>query len=163
MGYEGRLCSSDLTEKIMTEILETTVDKFTFKVATDRLYNSEGVWAKQEMDRVRIGLSDFLQQRSGDVAFAEVKPVGTRLAFGDEVAVIETIKVNISLSSPASGVIVETNPAMETAPEAINQDPYGEGWLALMETTDMDIDGTHLLDAYAYFELMKRQAEQEMR
>jgi len=147
----------------MTDTLETMVDKFTFKVVTDRLYNSEGVWAKAEGDRVRIGLSDFVQQRSGDVAFAEVKPVGTRLAFGDEVAVVETIKVNIGLSSPASGVVIETNPAMETAPESINQDPYGEGWLALVETTGWDVDRTHLLDAYAYFELMKRQAEQETR
>jgi len=145
------------------KILETTVDKFTFKVVTDRLYNSEGVWAKAEGDRVRIGLSDFLQQRSGDVAFAEVKPVGTCLNFADELAVIETIKVNISLSSPASGMVIETNPVMETAPEAINQDPYGKGWLALVETTGWDADRAQLLDAYAYFELMKRQAEQESR
>ena len=147
----------------MTDTLETKVDKFTFKVVTDRLYNSEGVWAKQEGDRVRIGLSDFVQQRSGDVAFAEVKAVGTRLAFGDEVAVVETIKVNISLSSPASGIVIEINPVMETAPEAINQDPYGEGWLALVEATDWDVDRTLLLEAHAYFELMKRQAEQETR
>jgi len=147
----------------MTDTLEITVDKFTFKVVTDRLYNSEGVWAKAEGDRVRIGLSDFLQQRSGDVAFAEVKPVGTCLNFADELAVIETIKVNISLSSPASGMVIETNPVMETAPEAINQDPYGKGWLALVETTGWDADRAQLLDAYAYFELMKRQAEQESR
>ena len=75
----------------MTEFLETTVDKFIFKVATDRFYNKEGVWAKAEGDLVRIGLSDFVQQRSGDVAFAEVKPEGTELSFGDEVADIETI------------------------------------------------------------------------
>ena len=66
----------------MPDFLETTVDKFTFKVAVDRFYNEEGVWAKEENGRVRIGLSDFLQQRSGDVAFAEIKPVGTALAAG---------------------------------------------------------------------------------
>ena len=70
----------------MTDYLETTVDKFTFKVATDRLYNAEGIWAKPEGKLVRIGLSDFLQQHSGDVAFAEVKPVGVAVAFGDEIA-----------------------------------------------------------------------------
>ena len=63
----------------MSDFLEVTVDKFTFKVATDRSYNSEGVWAKEENGRVRIGLSDFIQQRSGDVAFSEVKPAGTIL------------------------------------------------------------------------------------
>src|SRR5512139_3920523 len=112
----------------MPEFLETTVDKFIFRVAADRFYNGEGVWALAEGNLVRIGLSDFLQQRSGDVAFAEVKPVGTQLAFEDEAAVIETIKVNISLSSPVSGKIVVVNPDMELAPEMINQDPYGKGW-----------------------------------
>ena len=81
----------------MPDMLETTIDKFTFKVATDRYYTSEGVWAKPDGARVRVGLSDFLQQRSGDVAFAEVKPAGTSVRFGDEIAGIETIKVNISL------------------------------------------------------------------
>ena len=147
----------------MTDPLELTIDKFTFKVATDRFYNPEGVWAKPEGNRVRIGLSDFLQQRSGDVAFAEVRPVGTRLTFGDEAAAIETIKVNISLSSPVSGVVVEVNPAMETAPEVINQDPYEEGWLALVEASGWEADRLRLLDAPAYLDVMKRQAEQEGR
>lgn len=76
----------------MTEFLEVTVDKFTFKVAADRFYTREGLWAlPEEADRVRVGLSDFLQ-RSGDIAFAEVKPVGTAVAVGDEVAAIETIR-----------------------------------------------------------------------
>jgi glycine cleavage system H protein len=145
----------------MPDYLEATVDKFTFKVVKDRYYTSEGVWAKPEGTRVRIGLSDFLQQRSGDVAFAEVKPAGTSVGFGDEIAVIETIKVNISLTSPAHGVVAEANPGMSTAPEAINQDPYGAGWLADIAATDWQVDRLRLLDAEAYFRLMKGQAEEE--
>jgi glycine cleavage system H protein len=145
----------------MPDFLEITLDKFTFKVATDRFYNKEGVWAKQEGGRVRIGLSDFVQARSGDVAFAEIKPVGTVLAAGDEVAVIETIKVNITYTSPLKGKIIEVNPAMNDAPEAINQDPYGAGWLALMEVADWDVERAKLLVPQAYFKLMKGQAEEE--
>ena len=145
----------------MPEFLETTVDKFVFKVATDRFYSREGVWAQSDGDRVRVGLSDFLQQRSGDIAFAEVKPAGTALAAGDEIAAIETIKVNIGLSSPVSGTVVEVNPAMESAPESINSDPYGEGWLAVIEPADWESDRSRLLDASAYFETMKAQAEEE--
>jgi glycine cleavage system H protein len=145
----------------MTEYLETTVDKFIFKVATDRSYNREGLWAQADGKRIRIGLSDFLQQRSGDVAFAEIKPVGTILTVGAEVATIETIKVNISLTSPVQGKVVEVNPAMETAPEAINQDPYNVGWLAILEPTDWEADQAALLDSQAYFTLMKGQAEEE--
>jgi len=147
----------------MPEFLEVTVDKFTFKVATDRFYTREGLWVLPEADRVRIGLSDFLQQRSGDIAFAEIKPVGTALKVGDEVASIETIKVNVALSSPVSGKVIEVNSAMDTAPEAINQDPYGEGWLGVIATSSWETDRSKLLDAAAYFEVVKREAEEEMK
>ncbi len=76
-------------------------------------------------------------------------------------ATIETIKVNISLTSPVTGKVVEVNPAMATAPEAINQDPYGEGWLAVIEATDWEADRAALLDPQAYFTLMRGQAEEE--
>jgi len=147
----------------MPEFLETTVDKFTFRVADDRFYTSAGVWALVEGNRIRIGLSDFQQQRSGDVAFAEIKPVGTQLAFDDEVAVIETIKVNISLGSPAAGRVVEVNPVMANAPEAINQDPYGAGWMAVIEADDWESNLARLLAPQAYFKLMKTQAEEEVK
>jgi glycine cleavage system H protein len=145
----------------MTEFLETTVDKFTFRVPTDRSYSSEGVWAQEVGGRIRIGLTDFLQQRSGDVAFAEIKPQGTLMKVGDEFGTIETIKVNISLASPLNGKVVEANPAMETSPEAINQDPYGAGWLALLEPVDWATDRAALLDPQAYFALMREHAEKE--
>jgi len=147
----------------MSEFLETIVDKFTFKVATDRLYNDEGVWAKAEGNQVRIGLSDFLQQRSGDVAFTEVKPEGTLLDFGDEVAVIETIKVSISLPSPVTGKVVEVNPAMQHAPESINQDHYGEGWLAVIEASHWEADRLRLKAPEEYFAMMKVEAEEANR
>jgi glycine cleavage system H protein len=146
----------------MTEFLETMVDKFTFKVATDRLYSDDGLWAMAEGEnRVRIGLSDFLQQRSGDVAFAEIKPVGAALARGDELGTIETIKVNIELVSPISGEIVEVNPLMEFEPEHINQDPYSTGWLAIVEAADWEGDSANLIDTHAYFGRMKKEAEEE--
>ncbi len=147
----------------MTEYLETTVDKFTFKVATDRLYSAEGVWAKAEGQRVRIGVSDFVQQHNGDVAFADVKPVGSVVAYDEELATIETIKVNISLPSPVTGLVIQVNPGMSSAPEAINQDPYEAGWLAVLEPRDWQADQARLLDPQAYFAKMKQDAELEVR
>ncbi|MCC7209339.1 MAG: glycine cleavage system protein H [Anaerolineae bacterium] len=146
---------------MMPDFLETTVDKFIFRVATDRYYSDEGVWAKAEDGKIRVGVSDFLQQRSGDVAFAEVKAAGTALVPGDEVASIETIKVNISLTSPVAGKIAETNPDMELTPELINQDPYGKGWLVVIDVTDWEADRARMLDAQAYLSLMRGQAEEE--
>mgnify|MGYP001343519169 FL=1 len=111
----------------MTEFLETTVDKFVFRVATDRLYSPDGVWSllveSEGNRRVRIGLTDYLQQVNGDVAFAHVKPVGTSLAVGDEVAEIETIKANVSVLCPVSGAVVELDGLLGTSPETINEEP----------------------------------------
>jgi glycine cleavage system H lipoate-binding protein len=70
----------------MPEYLEATVDKFVFRVAADRLYSAEGVWVQPLGQGVRIGLTDYLQQRSGDVAFVHAKPPGTKLRAGDELA-----------------------------------------------------------------------------
>jgi glycine cleavage system H protein len=144
------------------EMLELTVDKFTFRVPGELFFNEAGVWVKPEGGVARLGLSDFAQQRSGDIAFAEVQPVGTALQPGDEVASIETIKVNVILPSPVTGTILEVNPELEEEPERINEDPYGEGWLAVVELSDWEADKAGLLDAQAYYVLMKEQAEEEL-
>src|SRR5512137_923255 len=131
----------------MTDYLEYKIDKFIFRIAQDRYYTAEGLWVKPESHSIRVGISDYLQQRSGDVAFVEVKPKGTLLSAGDELAVIETIKVNVSLGSPAAGKVLEANPMLESTPEVINQDPYGTGWLAVMEAEEGVVSLQHLLDA----------------
>jgi len=145
----------------MPEFLETSVDKFAFKVATDRLYTDGHLWVKPEDGLVRVGLSDYIQQSSGDVAFAEPELAGTELALGDDLGSIETIKVNLVLPSPIRGVIKEVNPALEDAPELVNQDPYGEGWLVLLEATDWEADRAKLLDPESYFKMMKAEAEEK--
>jgi glycine cleavage system H protein len=145
----------------MPDYLEAAVDKFIFRVATDRLYSPAGVWALAYGDRIRVGMTDFLQQRNGDVAFAEVRPAGRSVAAGEEVALIETIKANVEVISPVSGAVSEVNPALATTPEAINQDPYGQGWLAVIDASDWPKDRDALLHPQAYFELMKSQAEEE--
>jgi glycine cleavage system H protein len=146
---------------LVSEFLEYTLDKFTFRVATNRHYNGDGVWAKEEGGRVMIGLSDFVQQRGGDVAFAEVAEPGVTLDFGEEVVEIETIKVDISLPSPVAGTVVAVNPAMEIGPEVINEDPYGEGWLAVIDASNWAADRARLLDPQAYFEHMVAEADKE--
>ena len=150
----------------MRDYLELTVDKFKFKVATDRVYTEDGLWAfwmqLQQDNRVRIGLTDYLQQHNGDVTFISVKPVGTMLNAGDEFADFETIKEILVLPAPVSGTVVEINPALEMTPEIINQDPYDTGWLAVIETTNWEADRLNLLDPQAYFSVMKSEVEKEI-
>jgi glycine cleavage system H protein len=147
----------------MIEYLETTVDKFIFKVATDRLYTSEGLWIKNEDSLVRIGVTDFFQQRNGDIAFVNLQPVGKVLAVTDEVASVETIKVNLSLSSPVTGKIVTVNQKVVTKPEIINQDPYSEGWMCELSVNNWAEESKKLLSPEQYFIVMKKEAEDEVK
>ena len=146
----------------MAEFLEFTLDKFTFKVATDRLYNGDGVWAKAEGDRVTVGMSDYLQQRSGDIAFAEIVAAGTPVTAGEPFADIETIKADVELSSPVSGTLLEICPKMDFEPEIINLDPYETGWMALILADNWALDQANLLSPQAYFEIIKKDAQKEV-
>ena len=146
----------------MPEYLETTVDKFVFRVAGDRLYTAEGVWALVEGQRVRLGLTDYVQQLNGDAAFVHLKPVGTKLACGDEFVEFETIKATVSGLAPVRGVLVEINEKLDLSPELVNQDPYGKGWLAVIEPTDWDAERVTLFDPQAYLAAMRAQAEKEV-
>jgi glycine cleavage system H protein len=146
----------------MTEYLETTVDKFIFKVAADRFYTPEGLWVKNEDSLVRIGVTDFFQQRNGDIAFVNLQPVGKVLAVTDEVASVETIKVNLSLSSPVTGKIATVNQNVVTKPEIINQDPYIEGWMCELSAHNWVEESKKLLSPEQYFIIMKKEAEDEV-
>ncbi len=149
----------------MAKYLECTADKFTFRVATDRVYTPEGVWVFPEEDgkRVRVGLADYLQQHNGDVAFANVKPTGTALKAGEALAEIETIKAMVDVLAPVSGTVLEVNGALNMGPEAINQDPYEKGWLALIEPSAWQEERTKLLGPAAYFAVMQKQVTEDLK
>ena len=143
-------------------MLEVTVDKFIFRVPETLLFSVDGIWVALEGTLARLGLSDFGQQVNGDIAFADVEAAGTELRAGDEFGSIETVKVNLSLPSPVAGRIAEVNPLLETSPEAINQDPYGKGWMVVMELLDWEKDRSSLLDAPRYLVRVKERAEAEL-
>src|SRR5512143_1622659 len=147
----------------MPGYLETTADKFTFRVATDRLYTPQGVWVKPDpaTKRVRLGLADYPQQHNGDVAFANVKPMGTQVTVGGLIAEIETIKAMVEVAAPISGTVVEVNAALTAAPEAINQSPYEAGWLAIVEPSAWEAERANLLDASSYFDVMQAQVQED--
>lgn len=143
----------------MTEnFLELTVDKFTFRVKEGLLYAESGVWVAlgDAAGTARLGLTDFRQQSSGDVAFVELPSLGTNVTAGNEVARIETIKVDLEVPAPFAGQVVGINAALGDRPELINQDPYGEGWLLDLQPARWPVEG--LLDAQAYLAVMESQA-----
>ena len=141
------------------EYLETTVDKFTFKVPTSYLYSEAGVWVayRPEQGKARIGLTDYRQQSSGDVAFVSLPETGTSVRTGEELAGIETIKVDLEVPAPFDGVVASVNAALEDTPELINQKPYDAGWLVELRPAAWPAPG--LLDAKTYLTIMQAQAE----
>ncbi len=143
-----------------TDYLEATVDKFVFRVPRGRRYSQADVWAQREGNRMRIGVTDFLQQKSGDVGFVTPKEIGTVLAADDELAAVETIKVDLVVPTPFAGTVVAVNEALAEHPELVNSDPYGEGWLAEIEPT-RSADFDTLLDAETYLPQMRARAEVE--
>ena len=92
---------------------ELKVDKFTFRFPKDLQYSETVLWIRREVRLVRLGLSDFAQQRNGDIAFATLTPAGSVMDVGDEIGSIETVKINLSLPSPVKRRI-------ETVPKEIN-------------------------------------------
>jgi len=144
------------------EFLETTVDKFTFRVKRNCWYSAEGVWVQLEGDRARLGLTDYLQQSSGDMAFVEVRPPGSELKVGDELASVETMKVRMEVGSPLSGTVVEINERLETTPELVNEDPYGEGWLAVIEPSAWETERASLLSDEQYLDSVRGEALKEL-
>jgi glycine cleavage system H protein len=142
------------------ELLQVTVGKFIFRVKPGCLYTEAGLWALLDdaTGLVRVGMTDFRQQSSGDVVFVELPAVGTRLAAGEDLVNIETIKVDLAVASPAVGEVATVNEALGDAPELINQDPYGAGWLVALKPAIWPAPG--LIDAENYLALMTAQAEE---
>jgi len=143
------------------DFLQTTIDKFIFRVHPDYLYSEIGVWVAYDASTgvARLGLSDYRQQASGDVAFAILPRPGWTVAAGGELATIETIKVDLEVESPLDGEVVAVNEALEDTPELVNQEPFGRGWLVQVKPAAWPVAG--LLDAQQYLVVMTAQAEAE--
>ena len=105
-----------------------------------------------------MGVSDYAQQQLGDVVFVELPEVGRSLNIGEPFGVIESVKAVADLFAPVAGEVVEINDALASAPETVNEDCYGEGWMLVIELADAaEFDA--LLDASAYRDFVKSRAE----
>lgn len=115
----------------------------------DLKYAENHEWARVEGERVRMGISDYAQDALGDVVYVEPPQVGATVSQGDAFAEVESTKSVSDVYAPVSGTVVEVNTALEDTPELVNSDPYGEGWFAIIEATDLsELDS--LADAATY-------------
>jgi glycine cleavage system H protein len=106
-------------------------------IPSELRYTSDHEWVREEDDgNLTIGITDHAQTALGDLVFVELPEADAELAPGDACAVVESVKAASDVYAPLSGTVVAINPALEDAPELVNQDPYGDGWLYRLQPTD---------------------------
>jgi glycine cleavage system H protein len=115
-------------------------------------YSSDHEWVRLEDGKVRIGITDYAQDALGDVVFVQVPEVGQDADAGATVGEVESTKSVSEIYAPLAGTVVEVNPDLEANPELVNSDPYGAGWIAVVELSDVGALES-LMDAAAYREL----------
>jgi glycine cleavage system H protein len=118
----------------------------------DVQYSSDHEWIRVDGDLARIGITDYAQDALGDVVFIELPTQGAMVAANDAISEVESTKSVSDIFAPLSGTIVEVNGDLESTPETLNEDPYGDGWICVIQLSDPDELGG-LMDAAAYLEL----------
>jgi glycine cleavage system H protein len=116
-------------------------------------YTKDHEWIRMEGDEAVIGITDFAQHELGDIVYVEIETVGQEMNAGEVFGTVEAVKTVSDLFLPVNGTITEVNPNLNSKPELVNSDPYGEGWMIRMRVANpSDVDG--LLDMTAYEQLV---------
>jgi glycine cleavage system H protein len=121
-----------------------------YNTPQDLSYAKTHEWVRADGDEVTIGISDYAQQALGDVVFVELPEVGRQLSAGDMFGVVESVKAASDVYAPISGEVTAINEALLDAPETLNTDPYGQGWMLKLRPSDLDAERGNLLAAAAY-------------
>jgi glycine cleavage system H protein len=145
----------------LSEYLRTIFDKFELRVRKGFYYTKDDLWVSVENGKAKVGVSDYLQKTSGDVAFIEVAKPSSTVEKGEELGTMESAKATIALLCPISGRVDKTNDELIAKPELINSDPYGKGWLAIIAPSNLDDDLRALLSADDYYKLMLQKLQTE--
>jgi glycine cleavage system H protein len=118
-------------------------------VPEDLRYTSDHEWVRKEGDRVRIGITDYAQDALGDVVFVQLPEPGSKVESGGSFSEVESTKSVSDIYAPVAGTVVEVNNELADAPQRLNEDPYGDGWICLIEPSEPSAYDT-LMDAAAY-------------
>jgi glycine cleavage system H protein len=123
-------------------------------VPDDLRYTADHEWTRIEGGQLRIGITDYAQDALGDVVFVQLPEPGTKVSAGDSFGEVESTKSVSDIYAPVSGTVVEINVDLADAPQRLNEDPYGEGWLCVIAPDEAESE-TALLDAEGYRKLIE--------
>jgi glycine cleavage system H protein len=128
------------------------------EVPDDLLYSKDHEWARIEGKTATVGITDYAQQQLGDLTHVELPDPGDHFNQFDEVSVIDSVKASSDIYTPITGTVTEVNSALSSRPEAINTDPYGDGWIFRMDIVEEPEEGS-LLSPAAYDHLIDSEDE----
>ena len=117
-------------------------------------YSADHEWLSRDGSRARVGITDYAQDALGDVVFVQLPSVGDSIVAGETFGEVESTKSVSDIYAPVAGTVLAVNDALGEAPQLLNEDPYGEGWICELEITD-DTQYDELLDAAAYVKLVE--------
>ncbi len=124
-------------------------------VPADLKYGRTHEWARVEGDTIVVGITHYAQDQLGEVVYVEVPDVGFDATASEELGTLESVKAVSEFNSPVTGEVIEVNERLEDEPNLVNEDPYGEGWLAKISA---NIDGADLLEADAYTAMIEAES-----
>jgi glycine cleavage system H protein len=131
------------------------VEDLTVEIDEELRYTKTDEWVKVEEDnRIRVGVTDYAQKMLKDIVGVDLPEEGSEVSKGEAVATLESVKATADVYAPASGKIVEVNERLLDEPELINKDPYGDGWIFVLEVSNPE-ELNDLLDHKAYVEKLK--------
>jgi glycine cleavage system H protein len=112
-------------------------------------YTKDHEWIRLEGDEAIVGITDFAQQELGDIVYVEIETVGQQLNSGDVFGTVEAVKTVSDLYLPVNGSVIEVNPKLNSNPEVVNSDPYGEGWMAKIKLSNIaEVESLMTAEAY---------------
>lgn len=131
------------------------VDKY--EMPDDLYYTTDHAWVKIEGQQIRIGITDFMQQLAGEITFIRVPRAGKDLEAGKNLASLQSGKWAGKIAVPVNGKVVDANKNLAAAPQSLNADCYGEGWIAVMEPANMDDVEANLMHGEKIAEFIKEE------
>jgi glycine cleavage system H protein len=130
-----------------------------YEVPEELLYTRNHEWIKIDKDRGRIGITDYAQKSLHDIVFVDLPKIGIRVKQGQTLGTVESVKAVADVFAPVSCEILEVNTKLADTPELINQQPYGEGWIAVVSAVDLDVEKKDLMNTPSYGEFLRSQIQ----
>lgn len=131
------------------------MSKNQYEIPNDLHYSKDHEWVKAEGDKAKVGITDYAQDSLNDVVYVELPELGKAVKQFDAMGAVESVKAASDIFAPVAGKVVDVNKRLEQEPELVNKQPYGDGWIVMIEAATLQEDLAKLMDAAKYAEYLK--------